>query len=107
MRREHNIPEDETVVMVMGMLEERKSQACIVEAFAGMAAVHPEARLILVGDYPCEYSDAVNQMVSESGMAERITFEPITPNVLEWYGLSDLLLSASDVESLPRSLVIE
>jgi D-inositol-3-phosphate glycosyltransferase len=105
MRREHNIPEDATVVLVMGILEERKSQACIVEAFAAMAAVHSEARLILVGDYPCEYSDAVHQLVSESGMAERITLEPITPNVLAWYALSDLILSASDVESLPRSML--
>ncbi len=104
-RREHNIPEEATVVLVMGMLEERKSQACIVEAFAGVAAVHSEARLILVGDYPCEYSDVVHQLVSEFGMAERITLVPITPNILEWYALSDLLLSASDVESLPRSML--
>ena len=104
-RREHNIPEDATVVLVMGMLEERKSQACIVEAFAGVAAVHPKARLILVGDYPCEYSDAVRQLVSEAGMAERITLEPITPDILEWYALSDVLVSASDVESLPRSML--
>jgi len=58
-----------------------------------------------VGDYPCEYSDAVHQLVSESRMAERITFEPITPNILEWYALSDVLLSASDVESLPRTML--
>jgi glycosyltransferase involved in cell wall biosynthesis len=104
-RREHNLAEDATVVLVMGMLEERKSQACIVEAFAGVAGVHPEAQLILVGDYPCEYSDAVHQLVSESGMAARITLIPITPDILEWYALSDLLLSASDVESLPRSML--
>jgi D-inositol-3-phosphate glycosyltransferase len=104
-RREHNLAEDATVVLVMGMLEERKSQACIVEAFAGVAGVHPEAQLILVGDYPCEYSDAVHQLVSESGMAARITLIPITPDIVEWYALSDLLLSASDVESLPRSML--
>jgi glycosyltransferase involved in cell wall biosynthesis len=104
-RRAHNIPNEATVVLVMGMLEERKSQACIVEAFVAVAALHPEARLIMVGDYPCEYSDAVHQLVSESRMAERITFEPITPNILEWYALSDVLLSASDVESLPRTML--
>jgi len=105
MRRTHDMPEDATVVLAMGMLEERKSQACIVEVFAGMADLHPEARLLLVGDHPCEYSDAVHQLVSDSGVAERITLAPITPNVFEWYALSDLLLSASDVESLPRSML--
>ena len=38
-------------------------------------------------------------------MAARITLIPITPDIVEWYALSDLLLSASDVESLPRSML--
>jgi D-inositol-3-phosphate glycosyltransferase len=104
-RREHNIPEDGTVVLAMGILEERKSQACIVEAFAEVAAVHPEARLILVGDHPCEYSDAIHQMIADSSVADRISMEPITPSIWEWYALADLLVSASDIESLPRSML--
>ncbi|MFZ0180625.1 MAG: glycosyltransferase, partial [Candidatus Dormiibacterota bacterium] len=104
-RHEHNIPEDATVVLAMGNLEERKSQASIVEAFAEVAKVHPEAHLILVGDHPCEYSDAVRQMIRESTVAERISLEPITPSIWAWYALSDILISASDVESLPRSML--
>ena len=104
-RREHNIREDATVVLAMGIFEERKSQASIVEAFAQVAAMHPEARLILVGDHPCEYSDAVHQMIGEAAVEERISLEPITPKIWEWYALSDLMISASDVESLPRSML--
>ncbi|MHB8487894.1 MAG: glycosyltransferase family 4 protein [Candidatus Dormibacteria bacterium] len=104
-RREHDIPADATVMLAMGVLEERKSQACIVEAFADVAAVHPEARLILVGDHPSEYSDAVHQMIAETTLSERVLLEPITPDIWGWYALSDVLVSASDIESLPRSML--
>jgi len=104
-RRERNIPEDATVLLAVGIFEDRKSQACIVEAFAEAAAVHPEAWLILVGDHPSEYSDAIHRIVGETEVANRISLQPITPNIWEWYALSDLLVSASDIESLPRSML--
>lgn len=104
-RRELDIPEDATVVLAMGIIEERKSQACIVEAFARAAVAHPGARLILVGDHPCEYSDIIHRMIGESEVANRISLQPITPDIWEWYAISDLLVSASDIESLPRSML--
>lgn len=104
-RRTLNIPEVATVVLAMGIFEERKSQAAIVEAFVEVAAVHPEARLILVGDHPCEYSEAIHEMIAQSAVAERVSLEPITPHIWEWYAISDLLISASDVELLPRSML--
>ena len=104
-RRDRNFPEDATVLLAVGIFEERKSQACLVEAFAAVAAAHPEARLILVGDHPCEYSDALHRIIGESEVANRISLQPITPNIWEWYALSDVLVSASDIESLPRSML--
>jgi D-inositol-3-phosphate glycosyltransferase len=104
-RRQHDIPGEATVLLAMGIFEERKSQACIVEAFAMVAEVHPSARLVLVGDHPCEYSDAIHRIVAESACADRISLIPITPDIWEWYALSDLLVSASDIESLPRSML--
>jgi glycosyltransferase involved in cell wall biosynthesis len=104
-RRAHNIPLDATVLLAMGILEERKSQACIVEAFAMVAEAHPNAQLILVGDHPCEYSEAIHRIVSETSCADRISLLPITPDIWEWYAVSDLLVSASDIESLPRAML--
>ncbi len=104
-RYEHNIPLEATVLLAMGVFEERKSQASIVEAFMAVADVHPSAVLILVGDHPCEYSDAIHRIVADSSCAERITFVPITTDIWKWYALSDLLVSASDIESLPRSML--
>jgi D-inositol-3-phosphate glycosyltransferase len=104
-RRARNIPEDATVLLAVGIFEERKSQACVVEAFAEVAMVHPEAWLILVGDHPGEYSDALHRIVGDTAVANRISLQPITPNIWEWYALSDVLVSASDIESLPRSML--
>jgi D-inositol-3-phosphate glycosyltransferase len=104
-RHDRNIPKDATVLLAVGIFEERKSQACIVEAFAEVAAVHPKARLILVGDHPSEYSDAIHRIIAGTDVASRISVQPITPNIWEWYALADLLVSASDIESLPRSML--
>jgi D-inositol-3-phosphate glycosyltransferase len=104
-RRDRDIPEDATVFLAVGIFEERKSQTCLVEAFAEAAAAHPEARLILVGDHPSDYSDAIHQIIDETEVVNRISVQPITPNIWEWYALADVLVSASDVESLPRSML--
>jgi glycosyltransferase involved in cell wall biosynthesis len=37
--------------------------------------------------------------------ADRIKLVPVTPDVGAWYGLSDLLVCASDIESLPRTVL--
>ena len=52
-RREQDIPLEAVVLLAMGVFEERKSQASIVEAFMAVADAHPTALLILVGDHPC------------------------------------------------------
>jgi glycosyltransferase involved in cell wall biosynthesis len=104
-RSGHGIPDSATVLLSMGILEERKSQACIVEAFVQVAAVHPEAYLVMVGDHQCEYSTAIRAMINAAACADRIMLLPITSKIWDWYALSDVLVSASDIESLPRSML--
>jgi glycosyltransferase involved in cell wall biosynthesis len=93
------------VLLAVGVLEERKSPACIVEAFTRVASVHPDAVLIVVGDHPCPYSVALHQVVEEAGLQDRLQLLPITSDIWHWYALADVLISASDVESLPRSML--
>jgi D-inositol-3-phosphate glycosyltransferase len=104
-RRERAIDPDATVLLAVGVFEERKSQACIVDAFTEVAATCPEAHLVLVGDQPCAYADAVHRMVAASPVAGRISLIPITSGIWAWYALSDLLVSAADIESMPRSML--
>ncbi len=70
-----------------------------------VTAVHPRDHLVLVGDHPGAYSDAINRIINGTAFADRISMVPITPDIWEWYALSDVLVSASDIESLPRSML--
>ena len=104
-RKHHGLQPHGTVLLCVGMLEERKAQACLVEAFAEVAAEHPDATLVLVGDRPGPYSTALHHLIESLELGDRIRLLPSTKGIWEWYALSDVLVSASDVESLPRSML--
>ena len=44
-------------------------------------------------------------MVAESVASDHIDLIGITPDVQDWYGIADILVCASDVESLPRTVL--
>ena len=96
---------DTFVLLCVGILEPRKAQASLVESFATVASAFPEAILVLVGDHSSGYSDAVHMQARRLGIASRVRFEQITKDVYRWYGVADALVSASDIESLPRSVL--
>ncbi len=104
-RSHHAVAADSTVLLCVGTVEERKSQACLVEAFAEVAGDYPGATLALVGDRPGAYSTALHGLIAGLGLGERVRLLPATRDIWEWYALSDVLVSASDVESLPRSML--
>jgi len=104
-RAANSIPGDAVVLLSVGTLEERKSQACLVEAFIEVAPLHPKAMLVLVGDRPNRYSEVVHHLIKEAQLEDRIRLLPVTDDIWPWYALSDVLVSASDIESMPRSLL--
>ena len=104
-RAAHSIPDDAVVLLSVGTVEERKSQACLVEAFIEVAPQHPDAMLVLVGDRPNRYSEVIHQLIKDARLEDRIQLLPVTYDIWPWYALSDVLVSASDIESMPRSLL--
>jgi glycosyltransferase involved in cell wall biosynthesis len=104
-RAAHSIPDDAVVLLSVGTVEERKSQACLVEAFIEVAPQYPNAMLVLVGDRPNRYSEVIHQLVKDARLEDRIRLLPVTYDIWPWYALSDVLVSASDIESMPRSLL--
>jgi glycosyltransferase involved in cell wall biosynthesis len=96
---------DDRVVLCMGVFQERKAQLAVVHAFAQLAQAHPRAHLVLVGSHPSPYSDAVRRCVDDLGLAGAVRIVDIDPDTYRWYHVADVLLSASDVESLPRSIL--
>lgn len=103
-RREAGIPEDAEVVLCVGTVEPRKAQLPLAQAFGLIADRHPRARLVFVGGRDDADSQALSDFIEATG-GDRIELIPVTPDVQPWYGLADMLVCASDIESLPRTVL--
>jgi glycosyltransferase involved in cell wall biosynthesis len=105
LRRSLGYCDDDVVVLCMGVFQERKAQLGLVHAFAEVAALFPDAKLALVGDHPTPYADSVREAIRALDLQERVRAVPINPDTYMWYASADVLVSASDIESLPRSIL--
>jgi D-inositol-3-phosphate glycosyltransferase len=104
-RRRAGIPLDAEVILCVGTIEPRKAQVPLVQAFDRVAAHHPRAHLVFVGAREDAYSEHLVEYAGSRAAAERIAVLPMTPDVQPWFGIADLLVCASDVESLPRTVL--
>lgn len=105
-RRALGAEPDDVVVINVGTFEPRKSQAALIESFDRVASRHPEATLWLVGAADDPYSNAVLDMLDRrSPHAPRIRVIPIDRDIWKYYLAADLIISASDIESMPRSFM--
>lgn len=105
LRAELGLRPNDRVLLCMGVLQERKGQLALVEAFAEVSAAAPDAVLVLVGYHPSLYATCVSTTVEDLGLTDRVRVVDIDPDTHRWYGCADVLVSASDVESLPRSML--
>jgi glycosyltransferase involved in cell wall biosynthesis len=104
-RRERGVPADARAIVCVGTVEPRKAQTLLAQAFDRIADRHPEARLYFVGGRDDDNSEALRQYIETASAGGRIELVALTPDVQPWYGLADLLVCASDVESLPRTVL--
>lgn len=104
-RREAGIADDAEVILCVGTVEPRKAQLPLAQAFGSIAEAHPRARLVFVGAREDQDSEALADFVAASGLGDRVELIPVTPDVHPWYQLADLLVCASDIESLPRTVL--
>ena len=105
LRRSLGYGDDDIVLLCLGTYEPRKAQAELCAAFARVAARYPHARLALVGDTRTDYSSGLHELVDRLELAGRIALIPVTPDIDTWYFVADCFVLASDVESLPRSML--
>lgn len=99
------VPRDADLVLCVGTIDPRKAQGVLAQAFDSIAARHPHARLALAGAEDTADTRALADWVRCSGSAERIELVATTPEIQQWYGVADLLVCASRIESLPRAVL--
>jgi glycosyltransferase involved in cell wall biosynthesis len=104
-RREAGISPDERILLCVGTIEPRKAQVPLAQAFSMVADRYPDTRLVFVGTRKDRHTQDLEEVVVESSAKDRIDLIKITPDVQTWYGIADLLVCASDVESLPRTVL--
>jgi len=105
LRRGAGFGPDDTVLLVVGTFEGRKSQGMILAAFDELAEVHSSIHLVLMGSHGSPFCQAIAEQARRSEFGDRIYLVPVGPDVYSWYHLADILVSGSDVESLPRSML--
>jgi len=104
-RQRLGIPPEAELILCVGSVEPRKAQAVLAQAFDLLSARHPRAQLALVGAGDSADVQALAEWIAASSSAGRIDLVPTTPEIQPWYGVSDLLVCASRIESLPRAVV--
>jgi len=102
-RADSSIPDDAKVLLVMGTIEPRKAQTLIAQAFALIQGDYPNWTLVFVGDSETPYSAGLKDYLQLVGLEDHSRVVPVVEDTYRWYRAADVLLSASDMESLPRS----
>jgi glycosyltransferase involved in cell wall biosynthesis len=105
LRAAHGYGLDDTILLCVGRVEWRKGQSLAVAALARLAAAHPGAHLVAVGDQDGEYGRGLLRMAEGLGLTGRVRVVPATDDVARWYVMADAFVLCSDLESMPRSIM--
>jgi glycosyltransferase involved in cell wall biosynthesis len=105
LREARGISNESQVLLCLGTFEPRKAQGMLVRAFAEIADEFPDVLLAMVGDNATLYARGVHDLIRRLALESRVATAPVTPDVYAWYAIADAFVIASDMESLPRSML--
>jgi glycosyltransferase involved in cell wall biosynthesis len=99
LRQELGLEADDLLIGTVAVMRPQKALSLLVDAFAGLAARHPEAHLILGGDGPCE--PELREQVAQMGLDDRVHFLGLRQDVPEILSSLDIAVMSSDFEGTP------
>jgi glycosyltransferase involved in cell wall biosynthesis len=103
-RRRLGLPPEGTLIGVIAHLTPKKGHAAFLRAFAAIAARHPAARVLLLGEGL--ERDRLRALAAELGLERRVLFAGFHPDVLPYYAAIDLVVLPSiESEGLGRALL--
>ena len=97
------IAEKRHEIVTAGRLMPQKNQAMLIEAFAAIAADHPEHTLILYGEGP--EREKLEALAKERGVADRVLLPGAVKNLAERIAGSELFVLSSDYEGMANALI--
>jgi glycosyltransferase involved in cell wall biosynthesis len=104
-RRNRGFGPDARIVLCVALFDPRKAQALLAQAFSIVARDHPDAHLVLVGARADSYADSIRRHADAMSLGSRIHLVPATTDAYSWYLMADVVALASDVESMPLTLI--
>jgi glycosyltransferase involved in cell wall biosynthesis len=102
-RSDIGVAPDDVVLMSVGTLEPRKNQLALIELFAPVAAAHPKAKLVLVGDG--QSRTKIESRIAELGLTDRVVLLGFRKDVAALLPLADVYVHASLLENCPIVLL--
>jgi glycosyltransferase involved in cell wall biosynthesis len=93
------------ILLVMGTVEPRKGQTLLALAFQQIAQRHPDTALVFVGAGDTPYVLGLTEYLGLVGLNHQVRVEPVVADSSPWYRAADALVCASDVESMPRTVL--
>ena len=91
------------VLMNVGTLEKRKNQLGLIDLFAAVVKVRPDARLVLVGDGP--QRPEIRKRIDEQGLTAKVRMLGMRRDVPALLGAADLYVHYADLENCPVVLL--
>ena len=102
-RKEFNIKDDDYLVGHVGRLSQQKNHAYLLEIFREILRLHPDSKLLLVGDG--ELRQTIEEEIVSFGLQDKIVITGNRSDVNELLSAMDVLVFPSKYEGLPVTLV--
>lgn len=101
-REEFHLPPDSLLLATVAVLRPQKGIEYMIRALPDVAAAHPNARYLIVGDG--SHREALEAEAKKTGMAERIVFAGMRRDTSRLLAASDVFVLPTLTEALPTVL---
>lgn len=102
-RRAHGFRDDDLLILSVARLEPQKDPLALIRAFSIALGHDPRARLLLAGDGSLR--DPARAEAAALGLAERVHFLGVQPDVAELLSAADLFALSSTYEGNPMAVM--
>jgi len=99
LRDELSLDAEALLIGTVAVMRPQKALSVLVEAFADLAARHPNAHLVMGGDGPCE--SELREQVAQRSLGDRVHFLGLRQDVPEILRDLDIAVMSSDFEGTP------
>ncbi|MDF5715622.1 MAG: glycosyltransferase [Rhizonema sp. NSF051] len=107
-RRSLGVKKNETVLLLLGTVCDRKGQQELIQAISHLPKKwQGQIKCFIVGDRPNEYSHKLHKMVAAlpQDLRSQITLVPETLEAAKYYTAADIFVCTSRIECYPRVIL--